>query len=142
MTAQRIPRREPEVVKAEAKSRYFGDEEKVPTTSLTELVVEGVILSSRYGKADELELMSSVVRALPAELVALIYSIWCDSKACACYSVSLNRCAPDQSEILAEQLDYWFCELSSGHNGISLNGPVGTSRYIDCNWPGDDALFG
>lgn len=142
MSVQPIPRREPEVVKAEASRRYFGDDEKVPTTSLTELVVEGVYLGSRYGKAHELELMASVVRALPVEYVGLIHSIWCDSKACACYSVCLNGCTPEQSTMLEEQLDYWFCHFSSGHNGISIDGPAGTGRYIDCHWPGDDELFG
>jgi len=141
MSVQPIPRREPEVVKAEAR-RYFGDDEKVPTTSLTELVVEGVNLSSRYGKARELELMARVVKALPVEYVGLIRSIWCDSKACACYAVSLNGCTSEQSVMLAEQLDHWFCEFSSGHNGISIDGPAGTSRFVDCHWPGDDELFG
>jgi hypothetical protein len=56
MTRRRpIPARSPEAIAADARLR--GGDEKVATTDIKVLVVRGVRLHSRYGKADEYELM-------------------------------------------------------------------------------------
>jgi hypothetical protein len=85
-----IPRFEPEVVEAEARRRWHGDDEKVATTAVKVLVVRGVEITSRYQKADELELMGRIIDAMPPCVSARIESVWCDSKACHCYSITLK----------------------------------------------------
>jgi hypothetical protein len=61
-----IPRREPELIEAEARQFYRGDTEKVATTSLQSVTARGVEITSRYNKAEEFELMAKMVNALPA----------------------------------------------------------------------------
>ena len=134
-----VPRREPEVVKAEADRLYRGDDEKVATTSIRNLNIRGVSISSRYDKADELNLLSAVVEAMPEQAVVLIDSLWCDSKAQAYYNGTLRACSRAEAEAVAAALEHHICELSSGHNGISLDGAAGGSLHIDCNWQEGDA---
>jgi hypothetical protein len=45
-----IPRRDPEIVKAEAEQCYCGNDEKVATTTIDHLTVHGVDITSRYNK--------------------------------------------------------------------------------------------
>ena len=68
MSEQIIPKREPELVEAEARRRWQGDPEKVATTTLNSLVVRGVKLSSRYGKAHEYVVMQRAVLKLSSGL--------------------------------------------------------------------------
>src|SRR5262245_35974500 len=82
---QPIPQYETEVIKAKG-----GDTEKVATTSVRLVTVNGVNISSRYEKADEYELMRLMVCALPRELVKLVRSIDCDSNNSFDYTVIIN----------------------------------------------------
>jgi hypothetical protein len=82
-----IPRFEPEVIEAGAQKHYFGDSEKVATTSIRTLVVFGVDIVSRYNKAEEYELMQAMICALRPAMREQIKSIFCDSKS-SCFSVT------------------------------------------------------
>ena len=67
MTATRllIPKFEPEVIAAKKRNWGLDPDDKVPTTSLRELVVHGVVLTSRWDEAHEYEVMAAAVEALP-----------------------------------------------------------------------------
>jgi hypothetical protein len=140
MTEQIIPRREPEVVEAEAKRRWFGDDEKVATTSLKSLTVRGIELTSRYDKAHEYELMQRMVLKLPADSVNAIVSIFCDSKATNTYTVVLRNWDAKTAGKVGAQLEATLLNMKSGHNGIwvecSMRVPGDTERLviIDPNW--------
>lgn len=132
-----VPRHEPEVVEAEAKKRYGGDQEKVATTSIANLCVNGISLQSRYGKAHEFDKMAVMAKALPPELARRVESIFCDSKAQSCYCVSI----PVWDADLARTIGLLLEEASLGHNGITLyqgSGlfglPDGESVTIEPEW--------
>jgi hypothetical protein len=61
--------REPELVQREADRKFRGDTEKVATAGFNDINVRGVIVSSRYGKAYELETMVKLVQRLTVDQV-------------------------------------------------------------------------
>ena len=128
-----IPRHESEVIAAD-KRRRRGVSDKVATTALSEVNVHGVLLFSRYSKAHEFEAMASMVDQLPSSDRAKVYSIFCDSKAECCYSVTMNACTKSSAEAIGRRLE----SASRGHNGIDISGPAGSTMYLDPYWPGDD----
>ncbi|QDB99302.1 hypothetical protein [Mesorhizobium sp. 8] len=129
----KVPRFEPEVIAA-ASRRWHGDDEKVATTSIKCLDVDGVQVSSRYGKAAEYDIMAAMVLGVEAGLRTLIETIWCDSKACACYSVTLRSCTAAQAKDISYQLEEACISLSGGHNGIDISGERGGYIVLDPNW--------
>jgi hypothetical protein len=142
-----IPQHEPEIIEAVATRQHYGDDEKVATTSLDHLIVRGVNITSRYQKADELELMRALILALPPPFCSMVKSIWCDSKACCCYSVVLREWLPSRSfsnaaEIIGACLETTLKSTRPfGHNGIDISDAKHFDRsiYLNPNW-GDDAL--
>lgn len=133
MTAPRptIPRHEPEAIAAATKKRR-GDPEKVRTTAISGLDVDGVALSSRYDKAYELEDMVAMVEAVPPSLRALIGSLFCDSQAQACYSVELKACSQSQARLIASHLARAANSRHGGsHNSINLQGAAGGQIFLD-----------
>jgi hypothetical protein len=100
----RVPRHEPEVVAARAGRDHRGDEEKVPTTAIKSLIIHGVTISSRYGKADELEVMAAMVAGVVPPLRSAIRSIWCDSSANV-YAIMLDNCSNRTGEQIADQIE-------------------------------------
>jgi len=113
-----VPKFEPEVIEATARKLFNGNKEKVATTRLNHLMVEGIKLSSRYDKAHELEEMGRMVMAVPERLRASIFSIWCDSKCGRCYTVELIAALWLRS---AEELATFLTRGSSGHDGMRIN---------------------
>src|SRR5215813_7312497 len=83
--------REPELVQREADRKFRGDTEKIATAGFNDINVRGVIVSSRYGKADELETMAKFVQRLTVDQVGQVATIWCDSKATCCCSIVLRH---------------------------------------------------
>ena len=128
----KIPHRDPENVQAIADKHYHSDPEKVPTTTLrSPLTVHGVDLTSRYNKAHEFEVMAKLVEVLPAFVRDRIASIWCDSKACCCYSITL-LC---WDAMVGKYLNAALIVLDSGHNGFDIG--CGTKLWFDPEWPLD-----
>ena len=84
-----VPMREPDVIAAEARARG-GDTEKIPTTSITGLHIDGIDIRSRYGKAHEYEVLRDAVLRLAPETRALISDIFCDSQATWVLTVTLR----------------------------------------------------
>jgi hypothetical protein len=131
-----VPRYEPEVVEAGARGSGYDRLDKVSTTSVDTLVVHGVELSSRYGKAEELEKMAAIVlTGLSLLQCKLVKSVWYNSKYSDSYTITLRS---DDAK-LARQIGLAFQAgalwLKGGHNGITVEGPDGkTLADIDCTW--------
>jgi len=112
-----IPRFEPEVIASKMRGKPSWHHEKVATTPLRNLRVQGVSLTSRYDKADELEEMTRMIQGLPMHLTGMVKSIFCDSKATYCYEVDLVIwCTLDDADAIGRNLT----AASVGHNGIQM----------------------
>lgn len=131
-----VPRHEPEVIRAKMK-RLGPNAERVQTTSLDVIEYKGVVLSSRYQKAEELVLMQRMVDDVGTCLLRKIESIWCDSKATASYTVLLNNCDEDPAWEIASRLEATCLEMDGGHNGIYVHGNTGTNCSLDPVWIND-----
>jgi hypothetical protein len=133
-----IPRHAPEVVEALARKYYFGDDEKVPTTTIRELIVAGVQITSRYQKAHELELMRTLIMALPPRLASAVRSIWCDSKANYCFSIVLRCWNRTIAELIGNCIEETLRNVRPfGHNGIDIGADekrASPSIYLDPKW--------
>lgn len=130
-----VPRRTDAEVQAEAKLHWHGDDEKVPTTSIKSLTYKGIMLSSRYSKAGEYEEMMRIIDSLKPITPRIISQIWCDSKAQACYSITLN------DDVTREEAEFLYSDLSEGlershigHNGITIEGPNSQGLDLDPDW--------
>jgi hypothetical protein len=139
MAHRKVPRFEPEVIAAAANKQAIGDE-KVATTSLKSLDIDGVSLSSRYGKAGEYDAMAAMIEGVSPELRCLIESVWCDSNAGACYSVTLKSCTRSQARDVADALEASCVKRNGGHNGMGFSGPAGGSLDLDPYWVGEELL--
>ena len=124
-----VPRFEPEHILAVANAKWRGDVEKVATTSLPGLDFEGVVLSSRYDKADEYETMLDMIEGVSPSMRSKISSIFCDSKAGLCFSVELKPCSIKEAKYILRQLDGACMESAKWHNGIFVNGTAGGTLY-------------
>jgi hypothetical protein len=130
-----VPRREPELIQAEADRRWRGNTEKVATTSLDSITFRGVDISSRYQKAGELETMLAIVDSLPIPLCASIETIFCDSRATHAYSVVLKDWHKETARLVGERVDLAVGELNGGHNGINVKSRSGDQWFfVDPDW--------
>lgn len=93
-----VPRSEPEAIEAEVRMKWRGDHETVATTPIRLMEVDGVSTTSRYNKADESDSMVGMVNGVDEGLRPPIKSIFCDSKACACYSVEVRPCSTPEAQ--------------------------------------------
>jgi hypothetical protein len=115
-----IPRREPEIVQAEADRLYRGDTDRVPTTSLRGLTFRGVDVSSRYHQADELEAMLKMIATLPRHIAAELRSLQCNSKATHSFHVELRRWNAHLATEVGWRLAIAAGKIPGGHNGIDV----------------------
>lgn len=109
--------------------------EKVATTALKNAVVGGVDLSSRYGKAAELELMAKVVMALLPSDRSMLETIFCDSKATCSFSVTMTPAPEAEVRRVAERLESLLLDINGGHNGIDVASGV-VSLFLNAEWVG------
>jgi hypothetical protein len=139
-----IPRHESEVVETIARKQWRGDDEKVARTSVDVVIAAGVEIRSRYGKADELDTMATMVYQLSPGLSGHIKSLFCNSKYGHSYSVVLREWNEDGAWIIAHELEIAAMDVyggHGGHGGITVAGPdrndtLGNKRAIDIdpNW--------
>ena len=132
-----VPRFEPEVVASAARKTWRGDDEKVATTSVSSLIVDGVAITSRYDKAHEFDCMAAMVRSIDKTMRSLVEGLWCDSKANACFIANLKSCSTSQARRIAEQLEEGCIRHQGGHNGIVVEGVNGGSLVVDPYWESD-----
>lgn len=142
-----VPEREPEVVRAEANAKFRGDDEKVATSSLgDDLRVYGVHISSRYGKARELDLMRLLVARMPEPFRKRIETIWCDSKANYAFTIWLRNGPHPRAwaDLILGNIEQGLMESPiAGHNGIYICDESGNELDgADPNWAADDDLWG
>jgi hypothetical protein len=113
----RIPRHAPEVVAAGARRR-FGDDHKIPTTSLKSVEIHGVKIVSRLRKADELEWMRAFVGVWHPRMPEL-RSIYCDSKVTRYFAVTLHSWSTGAAEFVGRTLAAMLV-WHGGHNGVTV----------------------
>jgi hypothetical protein len=138
-----IPRREPELIEADARRHWHGDFEKVATAAIKSVTVCGVKITSRYNKAHELELMANILLAMAASVSGKISSLSCDSKNDT-YTVVLRDWDADVANNVGAKLEIALLNTRDddfpfrGHNGIWVEAPGGDPHIIlDPNWVGD-----
>jgi hypothetical protein len=131
-----VPRHAPEVIEAGACGTGYDRLDKVATTSVDALMVHGIELSSRYGKADELEKMATIVlTGLSLLQCRRIKSIWYNSAYSDSYIIKIKSDDADLAEQIGLAFQAGAIWLRGGHNGISVEGPDGkTLANIDCTW--------
>jgi hypothetical protein len=114
------------------------DPETIPDYGYMDIVVDGVLISSRYDKIAEVRLMEEVFLRLSTPRRWLIDTFWCDSKANSCYSVTTREGAdyPELTMPLGREIHEQLMALSSGHNGIF----VGETTIVDPDWGELDGL--
>lgn len=97
---------------------------------------KGVLLSSRCDLASEIAKMKHIVDALTPEMRRRLETIWCDSKACATYSVTIREglWVPDLQWAIADA-----ARQVGGHNGVYFDGDAPNGVDLDPDWPEDDA---
>ena len=85
---------------------------------MLEVTVNGVALSSRGSLQREIDDMTRVLAALPSDVQRRLVSIFCDSKACADYTIDVKP--GHWVEGLDRLLDDTFYHLLGGHNGLTI----------------------
>lgn len=144
-----VPRFEPEVIAAGAR-RFRGDADKVPTTAFGTLTLRGyamenrstaaedagITVTSRYGKAHEVDRLVAIVTALPDDALRLVRTISCDSKAGDSYGIVTHPCSPDDLLGIASQVSIACHRLAGGHNGILVHSGDGCECSIASDWSG------
>src|SRR5438270_24202 len=66
-------------------------DETGPKAPHGDITYKGVALSSQYDVKSEFDEMKRVIDSMPELMARRINSIWCDSKACACFIVQIRR---------------------------------------------------
>ena len=103
-------------------------------TKQAPITYKEVYLSSRYDLAHEIRDMKGIVDALSPDMVRRIETIWCDSKACAVYSVTVRDglWVPDLQWAIADA-----GRAMGGYNGVYFDGDTPAGVDLDPYWPGD-----
>lgn len=109
-----------------------------PKVPYHKLSYRGVELQSRYAVAHEFEEMKAVVDAMPDHVKLRIASIWCDSKACAVYSITINLGMNRPG--LGGDIRDSFRAGANGFNGLFLY-HGSESEFFEPEWPDDDDYF-
>jgi hypothetical protein len=125
-----VPTFEPEVITASI-AKAHGDMDKVATTGIKVMVVDGVEISSRYNKAHEMEAMREMIQTLPREVSRIIRRFWCNSKAGNTYTVTIDDRYPRN---IAMAIGHALEEASGGHNGIWIENSKRQLGVIEPNW--------
>jgi hypothetical protein len=118
------------------------DPEKIPDGPRS-MTCAGILIESRYGKKRELEDMIAAlitIARFEPHILCAVRRIFCDSKGCACYTVTCN--IPEYVEDVASAFDAEF-RAAGGHNSIYVEVDTGDpsdrrSASRDAWWAGDD----
>ena len=135
-----IPQLEPEVVRAEADKLRHGDDQKCATTSIKELRVRDVRITSRYQKADKLGSRSPRIFSFDLRfelrLAANAHTREASRHAPLLLTTLLGVPSMTRLDHAAEAgLHGWWCPVLDQGNGFTVAalGSVGTNRH-----PGDE----
>lgn len=96
----------------------------------------GVQIESRWALMAELDTMRRIIDAMPELMARRLETIWCDSKAGACYMVTVRPgfWVSDLRWAIRDAV----METGGGHNGIILEADGGKGCHIDPNWSEPD----
>jgi hypothetical protein len=87
-----IPKHESEVLgKVRKKCRSA---EKAKTTAIGDIIFRDVNISSRYDKAEELEMMVDMITMVPDEMIDVVAAIECDSSAQRLFTIYVQDGGP------------------------------------------------
>ena len=129
-----IPQFEPEVIAAVANRHWRGNTEKVATTSIREWLVDQIAITSRYRKANELEIMAEMVEGISSNLKVFVESLYCDSKVSACYTITLRQCTKAQAQKIVNEVEAVCFARDNGHNGINVSGAWSAEIEAWASW--------
>lgn len=101
-------------------------------------IYRNVEVSSRYNDVNEVETMKAIIDGLSFSSRLQLHSIWCDSKACSCYSI--EACSGADLEPIKWELFDFLRNHSIGHNGVTIHSKQG-DVHLDPDWPGDEEGF-
>lgn len=116
-----IPLRSDEAIAADVARSPLKNDEKVADTPVSSISYCGTQLSSRYSKSREFKTMIAMVKAISPCRRDLVDDIFCDSKACATYSVRLRPCATEIAKEIAIVMQAACLILDGGHNGMFVS---------------------
>ena len=131
---------DPVLLAAIQKQHKIDFEAAGPKASKPGFEYRGIYVESRWSVISELERMKRIVDQLPSEIAEKISTIWCDSKAEACYSVNVR--SGEYSRDLKEAVSRAILSVSSGHNGVFFNEGDGLLKgdeagFLEPEWLGD-----
>ena len=109
-----------------------------PKVPYYDMIYKGVLIQSRYSVASEFEDMKAVVDAMPDDVRLHVESIWCDSKACAVYSITISLGMNRRG--LGEDIRDCFRAGTTGFNGLFLSHGK-EDEFFPPEWPGDSEEF-
>lgn len=92
----------------------------------------GVQIESRLAVMAELDSMRRIIDAMPELMARRLETIWCDSNAGACYTVTVRPglWVHDLRWAIADAV----MEAGNGHNGIMVEAEGGNGCHIDPDW--------
>jgi hypothetical protein len=128
-----IPEYPRQRVQDEANRCRRGDDEKIPTTPLKFFNYRGVKLLSRYQKAQDYREMVRLLDALHDGAREMVEEVFCDTQACACYTVKLRPQYPKDLALLFVMEIEEAAKSTSGHNGIQVEWRS-QSFWINPDW--------
>lgn len=103
-----------------------------PKAPVSGFLYRGVQIESRWAVIAELDTMRRIINAMPELMARRLETIWCDSNAGACYTVTVRPSLyiPDLRWAISEAV----MEAGGGHNGIMIETDDGNGCHIDPNW--------
>jgi hypothetical protein len=133
-----IPLRSESDIAADVARSPFKDDEKVSETPFSSMKFRGVPIASRYSKFREYKTMMAMVAGVEPDHRHLIASIFCDSKATACYSVDLFQCEEPLAVAIIASMEAACFISDGGHNGIYVSGvDADFDLSVNPNWEED-----
>lgn len=110
--------------------------ERAPDPFGGDRTYDGIEISSRWQKVDEVGLMLAIAAAIHPKARPFVRLIFCDSKASAEYLIELRDNAPaGLPEYIAELAGQTLLARAGGYNGIQVSCRADETR-LDANWSG------
>ncbi|PTW47809.1 hypothetical protein [Rhodovulum kholense] len=122
----------PEAAKLIQRQYDIDRADAVPKAPVSCFRYRGVQIESRRAVMAELDTMRRIIDAMPELMARRLETIWCDSNAGACYTVTIQPglFVPDLRWAIADAV----IEAGGGHNGIMIEADGGNGCNIDPNW--------
>jgi hypothetical protein len=112
---------------------------KIPDDDYKDIELEGVTMSSRYGRIREIKIMAKVFCNIDGRYRRSTESFFCDSKAGSSYAVTMRKGQdyPDITAELGRQIHEQLMIVNGGHNGIW----IGETAVVGPDWGEADGII-